>query len=416
MTQYYEPMLYMSTKEHPNTMGVEVVLKEDVDGAILTDVVERLRARFPYFYVKAVRSGNDLSVEPNPLPLTVRNTWSPIVFNCEESNFHLAAWKYQGKRMAFEIAHSLTDGIGVLPYIKSVLFSYLSCKTGLSFDKTGFRLVGDKIPESEIGNPVEGFDIDGAEMPLYLKKPSETFFRMNDSGINEPTVTRLRLEEAELMQYCKDYDGSPNAFLCVMMAKAIRRLNPDIEKPITASIAIDHKAMLGNHDNYRQFANVIEVEFPKNNPLDNVLKSCTVVRGQMMLQASKENSLWSIKQRKLTYAKLDQLPLEMKTGVIAQAAGRPRWTFCVSYANSRSFGPLDPYIEELYILAEPGVGDIVMEIACINHHFFLSVGQNFSSSKYVDAFIEELSSIGVHVDVMSREIFQLCGIESFDKN
>ena len=32
MAEFYEPMLYMSTPEHPNTMGVCIVLKESVGG------------------------------------------------------------------------------------------------------------------------------------------------------------------------------------------------------------------------------------------------------------------------------------------------------------------------------------------------------------------------------------------------
>ena len=50
MKEFYEPMLYMSTPDHPNTMGALVGLKEPVDGDILRGVVEELRARFPYYY------------------------------------------------------------------------------------------------------------------------------------------------------------------------------------------------------------------------------------------------------------------------------------------------------------------------------------------------------------------------------
>ena len=60
MHEFYEPMLYMSTPENPNTMGIVLVLKEAIDHEILAGVVEDLRARFPYFYVKAVAQGNDL--------------------------------------------------------------------------------------------------------------------------------------------------------------------------------------------------------------------------------------------------------------------------------------------------------------------------------------------------------------------
>lgn len=413
MSEFYEPMLYLSTPDHPNTMGVLAVLKEAVDGELLREVVEELRTRFPYFYVKAESRGNDLVPVPNALSMTVRDSWAPIRLNAEESNYHLAAWKYEGKRLAFEISHSLTDGAGVLPYFKSALYLYLSRRTGQSFDPTGFRLPGDEIPESETGNPFAGLNIDGAEEPLYRKETEKDFFRLNDGTESDARVTYIKLSEAQLMRYCRDFDGSPNAFLAVMLARAARRYDSASEKTVSVAIAIDHKAMLGNRDNYRMFANIVELDFPKSRPLDDLMKACTMARGQVMLQAQPENSLWAMKQRKLLYAKLEQMPLEMKLGVIAKSAGSPRWSISISYANSRTFGPLDPYIEELYMLAELGVSDIMCEIACLNHCFFLAVGQNFSSNQFVDAVLDELASVGIDYEVMGREPLRLCGLEAY---
>ena len=39
MKEFFEPMLFLSTPDHPNTMGAVAVLKEEVDGEILRDVV-----------------------------------------------------------------------------------------------------------------------------------------------------------------------------------------------------------------------------------------------------------------------------------------------------------------------------------------------------------------------------------------
>lgn len=413
MKEFYEPMLYLSTPDHPNTMGALVALKEPVDGDILQGVVDEMRVRFPYYYVKAVAKENDLFPVANPLPMTVRNSWDPINLNSEESNFHLAAWKYEGKRLAFEISHSLTDGAGMLPYIKSALYLYLSRKTGRVFDPVGFRLPGDDIPTSETGNPFAGLDVDGTEAPLYSKGHTEDFYRVNPGADRDPRITYIKLSEAQLMQYCKDFDGSPNAFFSVMFARAARRYDPASEKTISIAVAIDHKAMLGNRDNYRMFANVVELDFPRSRPLDDLMKACTIARGQIMLQAQPENSLWAMKQRKALYAKMDQLTLDMKLGIIARSAGSPRWTIAVSYANSRSFGPLDPYIDEFYVLSEMGVSDVGCEISCINHSFFLAIGQNFSSDEYIKAFLKELSSVGISYEVMRREPLRLCGLEVY---
>ena len=413
MLDFYEPMLYMSTPEHPNTMGVVVVLKEPVDGDILREVVEALRARFPYYYVRAAYRGNDLVLVPNPLPMTVRNTWAPINLNSQASNHHLAAWKYEGKRLAFEVSHSFTDGSGVLPYIKSAMYLYLSRKTGQRFDPAGFRLPGDAIPESEAGNPFAGLDIDAAQAPLYSKPATPDFYRLSDGADHNPRIFYVKLSEAQLMQYCRDNDGSPNAILSVLLARAVRRYDPESEKTVVVSVAINHKAVLGNHDSYRMLTNVVELDFPKNRPLDDLMKACTIARGQIMLQSQPENALWVVKQRKETFARLDQMPLEMKLGMIAKAAGSLRWSVGVSYASSRTFGPLDPCIDELYVIAEPGSTDVICEVACINHSFFLAIAQTFASEGYFKTFLGELDEIGIAYEIMGREPLDMSGIEAF---
>ena len=136
-----------------------------------------------------------------------------------------------------------------------------------------------------------------------------------------------------------------------------------------------------------------------------------------MLQASLENSLWAMKQRKATFAKLNQMPLDMKLGMIAKSAGSPRWSIAISYANSRSLGPLDSYIDELYVMSEPGVTDVLCEIACINHYFFLCIARTFPSEEFTDIFLDELSTVGIDYEVTGTEPFHLCGIEAYrEKN
>ena len=88
--------------------------------------------------------------------------------------------------------------------------------------------------------------------------------------------------------------------------------------------------------------------------------------------------------------------------MIAKSAGSLRWSIAISYADSRSFGPLDPYIDELYLLSEPGVTDVVCEVACINHYFFLCIARTFPSEKFTKVFLDELSKVGIDYEVTGR--------------
>lgn len=397
MPEFYEPLLDFSVPEHQSVMGVILSLRDPVDGEALRCAAEEIRARFPYFYVRAESRGDRLVPVPNDLPMTVRNTWEPIRLHSEASNCHLAAWKYEGRRLAFEIHHALTDGPGVMPYVKSTLFLYLSKVTGQTFDPAGFRLPGEEIPESETGNPFSGLDIDGAENPLYQKKPIPDFFRLTDAAGAGKTVFYLKLSEAQLMQYCRSFDGTPNVILSVLLAKAARRRDPECTKPVTVSVCVDRKAMLGNHDNYRNFTGEAVLDFPKEREQESLVRTCTIARGQLMLQAQPENALWEIRQ--------------MKRGLPPISPDTARASACVSYVNSRSFGPLDPWIEELYVVTSLSkVTDVLCEITCVNSHFFLAFMQPYASDQYFRCFLDELDAAGIRYEGLRSEPLRICGI------
>ncbi len=401
MLKYYEPRLNLSSPEQLNILGVIVSLNDLVDGEILRTVVEDLRIRFPYFYIKAAYSGSDLITVPNALPMTVRNTWEPMCLNSKESNYHLAAWKYESHRLAFEIPHDLTDGAGVFPYIKSAMFLYLSRATGKTFDPAGFRLPGEAIPESETGDPFRDLNVDDVTTPLYKKKPIPDFFRLAAGMDIDKRVFYLKLPEEQVMMYCRDNDASPNVLFSVLLAKAARRYDPGQEKTITVSVATDHKQILGNHDNYRSFVGDSMLDFPKKMDLNDITRACTIAHGQLILQAQPENSLWEIEQRK-------RMPAAPSPAV-------PQASICVSYTKSRSFGPLDPYISELYIVTSLSkITDILCEVTCINHSFFLAFMQPFSSKKYIECFLKELSLAGISHKVLFSEPLRMCRIQRMD--
>lgn len=416
MKNYYDPMLFASTPEHPGIAGAVVVLKEDIDEMILQKAVERLRDRFPYFYVRPAIEDGDLTAVPNPLPVTVRNSREPTLLMSKEVNYHMLALRYEGAAFTLEISHLLTDGAGLIPYLKSILYCYLSMKTGKKFDPEGFKLPGQPIPETEIGDPFPGLDLKSAK-PFYKKKSIREFYRFkknNKDGKDIKKTFFLKIPEEGLMQVCKENDGTPNVLLSVLLARAIRRIDPESQKTILGAIAINHKALLGNYDNYRLFADTANIDFRKQYASDDLTRMCTIVRGQLMLQAQPENSAAHIKEMKNSSQIIGRLPLSVRRELIKKLMDSPRATYGVSYPGRGNFGPLDPYIKELYYLAEADVCDVVTETACLNHTFFLNFTQSFSSEEYLEAFIKEANEVGLTVEVTGKESRNILSGVRFD--
>ena len=73
-------------------------------------------------------------------------------------------------------------------------------------------------------------------------------------------------------------------------------------------VCVNHKALLGNHDNYRCFVGAATLDFPRDRNLNDVHKACTIARGQLMLQAQPENAL-------LQWTTSSPLPRRLRAGV-----------------------------------------------------------------------------------------------------
>ena len=416
MKNYYDPMLFASSPEHPCTTEITAVLHEDIDEELFREAVESLRDRFPYFYVRPAIEENNLVVVPNSLPITVRNTWEPTLLMSREVNYHTMAFKYEGAAVAVEMCHLITDGAGLIPYFKSVLFCYLSRKTGETFDPKGFKLPGQEISEAEIGDPFPGLDLESAK-PFYRKKTILNFYQLKKrfkAKEKKEKAFYLKIPEEGLVRVCKENDGTPNVLFAVLLARAVRRLDPESRKTILCAVAINHKAMLGNYDNYRPFSDTAVIDFQKAHESDDLTRTCTIVRGQLMLQAQPENSAAYIKQVKEASQTMGYIPLPVRTEIMKKILNIPRATFGVSYPGSQGYGPLDPYIKELYYQAEAPVYDVLVETACLNHTFFLVLTQKFASEDFVKAFIEELTEVGIPVEVTGKDNRRMLSGVRFD--
>lgn len=414
MPTFIDPALFATLPNNPNLMGMTVTLTEPVDAQILREAVELVRKRFPYFYARPKKEDANLVLVPNDLPMVVRETWEPTLLLSTETNYHIVAWKCEGKRLAAEVLHIVTDGSGFMPYFKSVLYCYLCRKYGIELDPTGFRLPGDEIPETETGNPFPEDQIDAIEAPFYHVPEFKKF-----AQIQEPDAPWrafcIKLPEDQVMKYCGELDASPNALVCVTLARAIRKVQPANDDIILGGVAINHKAILGNYDNYRGFSNLMYMDY-KPADLDKDLSLlCTVTRGKIMLQSQPENVLYELKKMKEGLGNLNNIPsIGVKMLAMSFAATGKRTTFTVSYAASRGFGPLDPYIEELYLLAEPASSSVICEIACINHAFFLHFEQCFESEAVLEAFLDELREVGIEPELIRKEAYQTSDVRYDD--
>ena len=413
MNKYYDPNFYYTNEKFSNIILLVAKMKDLVDGECLKKAVNSLRKRFPYFFVGLHITDKEYEVVSNPNPIIVRNTWKNTSIGSKENNYHLVAIKYYDNRIGLEVSHSLTDGQGIMPFMKAILYYYVCEKEKIKLDSTNIRVIGSEIPESEIGTPYPEEEVNSIEKPFY-QKPKVDFYKINEShnkNDNNATYYCIKVKENDIMKYCKENDGSPNVIVSTLLARSIRKLDTETQKAITAGVAISHKAMLGNRNNYRMTASTVDVKYTKDRENADISTLNTLARAQIMLQAQIENSLFYAKMLKQGFEKMSQIPtLQMKKDLMKDVALTPRTTFAVSYIGERSFEAVNPYIEEFYVVVEPTTSDIVCEISCFDGYFYLSIMQSFSSQVYVQEFMNELKELNIFYEFKGKEGLEVSSV------
>ena len=157
--------IYETTDADPHTFRITIKLKDLVDGETLRRAVDKTMERYPYFRVRLCREGDRLFLTDDPSPVPVLWTGGRIVLGSEETSGHLLAFCYWKNRLFIDAYHGLTDGGGIAPLIKTLLYYYCSAYYGR-------ELSADGVTEVECG----AFDarpaILEAEAPIVLKEIS----------------------------------------------------------------------------------------------------------------------------------------------------------------------------------------------------------------------------------------------------
>lgn len=401
ISAYYEPMFYIASEKMPFNIRIEVKLKQAVDGEALQAAAHKALLRYPYFKIKVEERDGELAAVKNELPVKVFNSRDiPPLFS-KRVNFLPLAFSFCGNELNFYVSHIITDGGGFFPFIKTTLYYYLCAVTGQTLDSTGIRLFDSPMLPDECSNPFPEEQMQNAE-PLFIEKPKD-FFRLPDGGFvtdETRTVYRFLLDEAEVMRFNHDNDGSPCALVSSLMARAVQSVHPENRKDIVSAVSFNLRPGLGNKASYRMVCSSINIRYPVSLLNEEVSKICTCSRGRVTLASQPENVLYYANQMKQMLEYVGTLDsVAQKTAFLSEKAldDSVNNTFSVSYVGKVGLGSLEPYIDKIYNITDGSTYKTVfIEISSVNGKFCVAFLQGFSSDVYYRAFLKQLDGCGLH--------------------
>ena len=383
-------LMYAAGKDLFGTIRIGLEMTEPVHAGALRKAVDLAIKRYPYFSVKLVRSGEEYVMQHNDAPLPITPGGRAIPLGGDESSGHIFALAYDKNRIYIDTSHFITDGNGIFPFIKTLLYCYLHIlHPEEEFDTSDIALPDSEIPFDEADD--YPFPDDPVETtPLGSEKRPEEVFMLDDqpTGYNSRdkwTSFRIKVKQKDMMKFASSVDGSPSTFIAAIMYRAISDIHPDVKLPIVCGVQHQYRKALGKPSSHMCHVNIVTITYTDKMRGRDIELLNTMARGTIIIRADDANDLLSVNSHIANERNISGLPLAEKHDLmkdfLLDRIGLN--TFEVSYTGRVPFSGLEKYITEFFPFLDLSLsGGISIEIFSVGEFFCINLMQRNDDRKY----------------------------------
>ena len=409
------PLLYGANEDFFSTFRLAIRMKDTVDYDLLSRSVEKVMVRYPYFCVFPEREEENIVLRYNKRPLPVFPDDRTVILGSEESGGHLISFGCKDKTIFIDCSHYIADGMGVDPLMKTLLYLYASERYGAEgLEAERIRMPDSAICDGEHAYPFPDIPMNTEDLYVLPEIPQEAYgldpLAFDKEGLY---AYHLHVPQKAMMAKASSSDGSPVSFLSVLLYRALHRLDSNIDKPIVAHVQHQYRAVLRAPMSHHSLVNYIPVTMLPRLSKWDVEKQNTVVRGQVILKGGKEADIASI--NRLIEAFPSDSSLADKKDAMARYAGESILgkTFGISYVGKMDWCGLERYVDDLhaYIGEKDTKNMLLIEVMTVGADFSLTFMQSGRGEKYLNAFMEEIRSLQIPVNLVGEERYKLCYTE-----
>ena len=406
------PLLYGANEDFFSTFRLAIRMNSPVDYELLARSVEKAMVRYPYFCVYPEREGETLVLRYNKRPLPVFPDDRTVTLGSEDSRGHLISFGCKDRTIFIDASHYLADGMGVDPLLKSLLYIYVTERSGTEGLKVErIRMPDSPACEGEFAYPFPDRMIEAEELDILPKAPEEAYSLDPDAFDKDGLYAyHLHIPQKAMMAKASSSDGSPVSFISVLLYRALHRLDQNIDKPVVAHVQHQYRSTLQTPMSHHSLVNYIPVVLSPRMSGWDVEKQNTVVRGQVILKGGRDADVVAI--RHLIEAFPVDASLADKKEAMARYAEESIHgkTFGISYVGKMDWCGLERYVNDLhaYIGEKHTENMLLIEIMTVGEDFSLTFMQSGRGEKYLNAFLQEIRALDIPVSLVGEEKYALC--------
>lgn len=413
-------IIYAAGKDFLNTLRIGIFLREPVQIAALEQAAAMAAVRFPFFAVKLVKQGDKYVFEHNDAPFVFSKGRRPVRLNSAESAGHLVAFAWENERIFLDTTHFITDGNGVFPFIRTLLYCYFGIVHPEDrFDTSCIALPGEDIPADELEDdpyPSEPIPCE----PMTLRAPPETVFRLPDQPrgyekMDGWTSFLLCVPQKELMKFVSGVDGSPATFVASLVYRAIDDVYPENDLPIVCGMQHQFRHALGKPKSHLCHVNLAPIVYPSSLRGANIERLNTIGRGSLILRADDASDLLTVNAHIENEKAIRDMPLLDKRDFMRRVVkdGIGNNTFEVSYTGRVAWGGLDRRVAFLSPYLDMTLsGGVSVEIFSRDADFDVNIMQRNDDPRITARVCELLEENGIAYTPVRTERFEIPDFET----
>lgn len=365
-----------------NTFRLSVVLKEKVNPSYLKDAVIRTLIDYPSYKVK-IRAGffwNYFEKNDNDVIIEEESEMPCQSINFVMNNDYLFKVTYFDKKINVDMCHMLTDGMGGVIFIKSIIYNYLNIKYDLDIK------VEDKYYDAGYGRDqyLRRYD-----KSMFSVDKSKNIFLIKDKYNIDINKTYHYIIDVDMFKkVCKKYNVSVTVLLTSLYVLAL--YNTVYDKKSGRDIYINLPVDMRKHFNVYAFSNFftcmdIKANINKGNvSFEGVLKQIKSEFGSKLKIENLKGYL-SRDVKLGTNVAIRLVPLFIKKPIMKTLEKVVRRS-TTTLSNIGVFSVDDryeKYIDNVLVLVNPGnIQKVKCTICSFNGMLNVTINSNLDNNKF----------------------------------
>lgn len=395
-----------------NIFMMSAIMYDKIKPEILEQATNDILDRFPTYKVRLKRGIFWYYLEENPKPFKVQEEDMNMFTLIDENstNDYLFRVTYYNNKITICIFHVLTDGMGGVELLKSIIFRYLQL-LGLDVKNEGLIKIADAPPSEKETRDSNLFYYN--QKNTLKREPDKKAFQMNGTNFDYDGIGLItgKIPMDKLKIETKKYDCTITCYLTAVVIYSIYKAFVENEKVTNKNVCAFLPVNLRkwfNCDTMRNFVGYARILHDYSSPItfDALVKSC---KKQMQQKITAENLSRTlnanVKIEKNFWLRI--VPLFVKDFVMRIGYKNLGDTLhTISFSNLGNVelpASVKPFVKDIIFIADAGdtkkdTGTVVGYNGFVNVTFARSIVECELERNFFTFF----TSLGIDVEIISN--------------